>query len=267
MQFLQVLEARGISRTLQERIAGYLTSGVRVEKGGALFREGQATAGLYVVESGWLAQQIQLGDGTIVIADYALPGEIAGLNELAWATPASDLVALTPVEAWLLDRRRLDDLVLEVPEAGSLFLTLMAVRTTAAADRHTVTLRTSGRDRLLYLLLDLHARQSVTAPIEWTELPLTQQQLADTVGLTNVHVNSLLKQLESDGVIERGRGRVRLQGIEALRERLGYRERWLQVDLSWTSLLTGRAEGARLGQSGRIPKDGNPRRPAAVRPA
>lgn len=267
MQFLRMLEARHISRTLQERISGYLTSRVGVEKGGALFREGQASSGLYVVERGWLAQQTMLGDGTTVIADFALPGEIAGLNELAWATSASDLIAMTPVEAWQLDRRRLDDLVLEAPEAGSLFLTLMAVRTTAAADRHTVTLRTNGRDRLLYLLLDLHARQSVVAPVDWIELPLTQQQLADTVGLTNVHVNSLLKQLDNDGVIERGRGRVRLHGIEALRQRLGYRERWLQVDLSWTSLVTGRPDGTRQGQPDPITKHGSPPRPATARRA
>jgi DNA-binding transcriptional regulator LsrR (DeoR family) len=34
-------------------------------------------------------------------------------------------------------------------------------------------------------------------------LPLTQEQLADMIGLTPVHVNRTLKQLESEGLIVR----------------------------------------------------------------
>ena len=33
------------------------------------------------------------------------------------------------------------------------------------------------------------------------ELPITQAELADTVGLTNVHVNRVLQRLRGDGLI------------------------------------------------------------------
>ena len=35
------------------------------------------------------------------------------------------------------------------------------------------------------------------------DLPMTQEQLADTTGLTGVHVNRTLKALEADGLISR----------------------------------------------------------------
>ena len=35
------------------------------------------------------------------------------------------------------------------------------------------------------------------------ELPMTQEQLADATGLTSVHINRTLKQLEKEGLINR----------------------------------------------------------------
>jgi CRP-like cAMP-binding protein len=35
------------------------------------------------------------------------------------------------------------------------------------------------------------------------EMPMTQEQIADTVGLTSVHVNRTLKALEAENLIER----------------------------------------------------------------
>jgi DNA-binding HxlR family transcriptional regulator len=39
------------------------------------------------------------------------------------------------------------------------------------------------------------------------QLPMTQDQLADTTGLTPVHVNRTLKALEADGLIDRANAR------------------------------------------------------------
>src|SRR3546814_1702350 len=42
------------------------------------------------------------------------------------------------------------------------------------------------------------------------ELPMTQEQLADALALTSVHVNRTLKNLDADGLIVRTRRAVRI---------------------------------------------------------
>lgn len=59
---------------------------------------------------------------------------------------------------------------------------------------------------------------------------MTQEQLADAVGLTTVHVNRMLKQMEEDGLIERHRRFVAIPDWERLRDMSGFNELYLHLD-------------------------------------
>lgn len=48
------------------------------------------------------------------------------------------------------------------------------------------------------------------------ELPLTQKQVAETVGLTPVHVNRMLRDLRTDGLLRFQHGRAEIPDWEAL---------------------------------------------------
>jgi CRP/FNR family transcriptional regulator, anaerobic regulatory protein len=69
------------------------------------------------------------------------------------------------------------------------------------------------------LLLDLHDRLRrrglITHPIY--SLPLTQEQLADHLGLTLVHVNRTLRRLREERVVLLDRQVVIIQDLERLR--------------------------------------------------
>lgn len=67
--------------------------------------------------------------------------------------------------------------------------------------------RRDARTRLAHLLSELAVRQSPRGPQPGLEypLPMTQQQIGDVVGLTSVHVNRTLKQLETIGTTARNR--------------------------------------------------------------
>jgi CRP-like cAMP-binding protein len=69
--------------------------------------------------------------------------------------------------------------------------------------------RRDARARIAHLLCELSLRLKVAGLGEAThyELPLTQEQIADCTGLTNVHVNRTLKTLEADALIHRHGGR------------------------------------------------------------
>jgi CRP-like cAMP-binding protein len=65
--------------------------------------------------------------------------------------------------------------------------------------------RRDARTRISHLLCEIALRGKVAGVGESTEfeLPLTQEQLGDTTGLTAVHVNRTLHLLEAEGLIRR----------------------------------------------------------------
>jgi hypothetical protein len=73
------------------------------------------------------------------------------------------------------------------------------------------------------LLVDLRGRLAVSgliAPDALTfEMPMTQSQLADHLGLTAVHVNRVLKAFRRDGVVTIRDGMVSIGSLESLAER------------------------------------------------
>jgi len=62
------------------------------------------------------------------------------------------------------------------------------------------------------------------------ELPMTQEQLADAVGLTSVHVNRTLRALESEGLITRNRRVVRFPDWQRMRRIADFNQRYLHLE-------------------------------------
>lgn len=90
---------------------------------------------------------------------------------------------------------------------------------------HVVRLgRQTAYERTAHLLLELHDR-TTTAGLEQNgrfPMPLTQEALADALGLSIVHVNRTLQQLRRDRLIEVRSGEARLLDRDALIEIADY---------------------------------------------
>ena len=75
--------------------------------------------------------------------------------------------------------------------------------------------RLSGR--LAHLLCEMGVRTSrSTRPARSFFFPITQEQLADALGLTSVHVNRTLKALRDEGLVRLTRSEVRIDDWDAL---------------------------------------------------
>ena len=62
------------------------------------------------------------------------------------------------------------------------------------------------------------------------ELPMSQEQLGDALGITPVHVNRVLRELDREGLIEREKRFVRVPNWEKLRKVGGFNENYLHLD-------------------------------------
>lgn len=63
------------------------------------------------------------------------------------------------------------------------------------------------------------------------ELPMTQEQLADTLGITPVHVNRVLRELDHERVVVRHKRFIEVPDWERLRKIAGFSDLYLHLDL------------------------------------
>ena len=66
----------------------------------------------------------------------------------------------------------------------------------------------TARERIGHFLLELYRRVLITGAGngDGFRVPLTQTVIADALGLTPIHTNRVLRQLERDGLLERNNG-------------------------------------------------------------
>ncbi len=163
--------------------------------------------------SGWACYHRLLGDGRRQIVSFILPGDAIGsvLNSgLPAACAAMALTSVTTTDARLLlaaaeDRAN--------PSGFTQLLRVMAAREDQGLRDQIVRLgRQTAYERMVHLLLDFRERLSAAGLAERNSfnLPLTQETLADALGLSVVHVNRTLQQIRRDKLLELRGGTVTL---------------------------------------------------------
>ena len=85
------------------------------------------------------------------------------------------------------------------------------------------------------LILDLRNRLRRHDPgvTDSFTLGLTQEEIGDATGLTAVHVNRMLRQLEEDGLVARENGRMTIRDDRTLAQAANYVDRHECVELGW----------------------------------
>ncbi len=95
--------------------------------------------------------------------------------------------------------------------------------------------RMSAQERVSYMLLDLIARLRITNSqmTDTFRLPMTQSQIADYLGLTNVYISKTLIRMEETGYIYREEDRLRILNEIAMIELTDFHDRYADMDTSW----------------------------------
>jgi CRP-like cAMP-binding protein len=158
-----------------------------------------------VLLSGFAIRHKIVAGGQRQIIAIHMKGEMVDLQNSLLGRADHSVQMLTAGKVAMIPRDEIKRLAFERPSVGLAMWTDTLVDASIHREWIANVGRRDARTRVSHLLCEFALRLKVAGLGEQTnyELPMTQDQLADTTGLTSVHVNRTLKGLEKDGLIER----------------------------------------------------------------
>ena len=166
--------------------------------------EGHNSPHLYTVLFGWLFKYKMLEDGRRQIINYAVPGDLLGLQGAVFDRMQHSIEALTDVTLCVLDKQRLWELY-RVHHGLAFDITWIAAQEKAIlADFLVSAGQRSASERIAFLLLTLFRRARHAGLVDGNSvrLPITQEHFADTIGFSLVHTNKRLNRLRHIGIFD-----------------------------------------------------------------
>lgn len=187
--------------------------------GALLSREGVNVGELHTLLEGWAFRFRTLSSGARQILNFLLPGDFIGLQEKLGAHALHGVELLTDARLCRFPSSRLWDLYTQHPSLGY-DVTWIAAHEELIVDENLVSVgQRSAAQRIAMLLIHLYKRADslgLKAPDGRVPFPITQQHMADALGLSLVHTNKTLRRLQASGHFEIGGGMLTLKRPEAM---------------------------------------------------
>ena len=201
-------------------------------RGRDLIRQGDRPDVVHLLLSGWAFRYKVLNDGKRQIVGYLLPGDICDLHVTLLDEMDHSIGLLTDAEVVTIPSREMHE-VMERHRAIERAL-WCATLVDEAILREWLT-NVGQRDaftRIGHHLCELwHRMMSVGLVNEHDQfdLPLTQEVLGDTLGLTSVHINRTVKRLREDGLIALKQKRLTVLDPKRLMKLTGFEPDYLHL--------------------------------------
>ena len=170
-----------------------------------LVREFDRATSCNMVLAGFAIRHKIVAGGHRQIVAIHMKGELVDLQNSMLGIADHSIQMLTKGSIAVIAREDLDELAFSRPDVGRALWTDTLVDGSIFREWIANVGRRDARTRIAHLLCELSLRMKVAGigRLDNYELPMTQEQLADATGLTPVHINRTLKQLQSEGLIDR----------------------------------------------------------------
>ena len=183
---------------------GLQTNRMSFEPRDTIIRDGQEFEACYALVSGWAIAYRVTASGRRQIVNVLLPGDFLGLHTNFHRSCLYTCAALTSLEVAVIEPMRLLEIYQKYPVLAT-GLDWATVRSFNILSEHNVSLGArSAEQRILHFYLELWCRLALIgeADEDGFAMPMTQEQVADAMGLTPVHTNRVLRRMQKEGIIE-----------------------------------------------------------------
>lgn len=175
-----------------------------------IVREGERPQALYVVLAGWAQKYRQLPDGRRQIVGIFLPGQICGLDLFTVASHDHSLAAVRPLSIAEVGRAELCDLLQRCRNLSQIFCWSELVAGAIQREWMASVGQRSAIERVAHLMCEMFVRQGGERAGGACDFLLTQRQMAEATGLTQVHVNRMVQELRRRCRVELRQQRLRI---------------------------------------------------------
>ncbi|MBA2126761.1 Crp/Fnr family transcriptional regulator [Hyphomicrobium methylovorum] len=189
------------------------------DQGTTVLMEGHSSPHLYTILSGWAFRFKSLPDGRRQILNFALPGDFLGLQTSMFNEMQHSVETLTNTVMCVFPRDKIWTLYKKFPSLAY-DLTWIASRSERLLDEQLLAVgRRSALERIAFVLQHLASRAQLLGLGNGNNLalPITQQHLADALGLSLVHTNKTLKILNDRKIIRWKEGSFAILDEKAMR--------------------------------------------------
>jgi CRP-like cAMP-binding protein len=201
--------------------------------GAHLVRDGDQPDHCCLLVTGFAYRHKITGQGARQIISIHMPSEFVDLQNIFLNVSDHSVQTLCESEVAFIPRGVLSDLAMTNPAIGRALWMQTLIDASIFREWVVNVGRRDSRARVAHILCEFSLRLQAKglASEHRYELPMTQEQLADAVGLTSVHVNRVLKQLAEEGLISRDKRSVVIEDWDRLGDVGDFTERYLHHDV------------------------------------
>lgn len=198
---------------------------------------------------GVMCRYKDLRSGERQITELHVAGDFADLHSFTLKHLDHDVMTLTPCRVAIVPHERLRRITERLPRLTRLYW--FGTNLDAAIHREwELSLgRRDARARLAAIFCELQLRLAIVGLADdgGYALPLTQTDLAECLGLTNVHVNRTLRELREQALAEFQAGRVRIHDLRGLRRVAEFDPSYLYLPGEGATPAPGTRQGNAIG--------------------
>lgn len=221
-----------ISAEEERAIRNAVTETRKLPSDQIVVRSGQELHSSMMLLDGWMARSKDLESGERQVTELHIAGDFADLHSFTLKCLDHDLVTLTDCTVAMVPHDRIRELTEQYPHLGRTYWFVTNVDAAIHREWALSLAQRSALSRMAHLFCELYARLEVVGKTNGNsyELPLTQRELSECLGLTVVHANRTIQELRRRGLIEFENRQLTILNPDALKAVAEFDDSYLYLD-------------------------------------
>jgi len=208
----------------EDKIASVMRGGsFTLRPGATLIEAGTEHSFVYRLISGWAGRTRLLPDGRNQFILIFLPGDLFAVKSMFLTRHVDSVQAVSDIVAERVHYKTLHEAYVTDSDIATRCIWQVMEEERRLHSWVVGLGQGSAEERLALLLMDFKGRLISAGVIDSSalvyEMPLTQSQLADHLGITAVHVNRVLKEFRDSKILTVRDGQVTINDLDRLTER------------------------------------------------
>ena len=196
-----------------------------------LIREGDVPDAVHLILNGFACRYKMLPAGTRSIMAYLLPGDMCDWHVFILRQMDHSVATLSPCQVVAISRATVLEITDKHPAITRALWWVALVDEAVLREWIVNVSRRSGEEAIAHLFCELLARLEAVGlrVADGFELPVTQTELADTIGLSTVHMNRVLQELRQKALIALNTHGLQILDLNALKKLAGFSPNYLHL--------------------------------------